>query len=128
MKPVLFLYHATYLRHLPSIFSRGLGGEVVHRNWTDSVAGVVCLAATAEVAESYAETAELADESDIDSVVLLRIDCRFLDDDKMSSDRNVLDGGDTFEYNGVIPSVALKCVTDSDDGCTDSVKLVSHFA
>ncbi len=106
------LYHATYEHLLPSIQNNGLGGDR-DTQWTDSERGVVYLAIDPYVAESYAETTEAYDESfdegDGYKIVILEIDTSHLDQSMFQIDRNVIDNeGDTVEYHGVIPALALK--------------------
>jgi len=77
--------------------------------WEDSVEGVVYMATDASIAESYAETSDIAyDRFDDVDIVIFEIDTNYLNLDKLSLDRNVLENdGSTFEYNGIIPIGAL---------------------
>jgi len=103
-----FLYHATFRPYLKSILATGLGGPG-KTNWEDSVSGVVYLATSPEVAESYAETSEMVPEEYLDEIVIIRVDTRLLDEEKISLDKNVLDNaGDTLEYEGIIPLDAME--------------------
>ena len=97
-----FLYHATYVPLLDSIRKNGLGATS-RPNWEDSHKGVVYLAKTPEVAESYAETSEAAPEEWLDQIVILKIDKSRLNPDRLFADQNVIDGHDTLEYHGIIP-------------------------
>lgn len=108
-----YLYHATYSRLLPSIFKNGLG-NTTNKAWDDSEVGVVYLAKSPDVAESYAETSEadwITDE-DIDDIVILRIPTHLLDVDKIRPDVNVRNGtNDTVVYVGhidVTPEMILR--------------------
>ena len=100
------LYHATYKQRLKNIQLKGLGAGG-RRNWPDSRPGVVYLALTPDVAESYAETA--MDDLDVDwDIIILKIDTTKLDPSKFYLDSNVQDNqGDTVEYYGVIPPQAI---------------------
>jgi hypothetical protein len=99
-----YLYHATYRPLLKSIEEHGLGGSGAVAKWEDSVRGVVYLASSPEVAESYAESSDLVPEKWLDEIVILRIPVSSLDESKLHIDRNVQDNsGDTLEYHGVIP-------------------------
>ena len=102
------LYHATYAPLVNSILKNGLGGRR-QPMWEDSVEGVVYMATDASIAESYAETSDIAyDRFDDVDIVIFEIDTNYLNLDKLSLDRNVLENdGSTFEYNGIIPIGAL---------------------
>ena len=107
------LFHATYQRHLPSIMQWGLGAapKMPNKNYDDSREGVVYLATSAQVAESYAESSDLVPEEWLDEIVILRIDTKQLDSTALLGDANVLldegEVGDTFEYHGTIPVAAI---------------------
>ena len=105
------LYHATYLPFLDSIKANGLG-TTENKMWEDSKPGVVYLANDPWVAESYAESAELADEVLLDNIIILEIDTTKLDSNKLFVDQNVLIDEDeenaTWEYHGIIPWEACK--------------------
>lgn len=104
-----FLYHATYEPYLKNIMKYGLGGAPdIKPNWGDSKQGVVYLAYDPNVAESYAETAEEIPEDYLDQIIILKIDINQLDKQKLTRDENVIDGGDTLEYHGVIPPSAIR--------------------
>ena len=96
-----FLFHATYKPLLPSIQKYGLiRGH--HKNWEDSQ-NVIYLANSQDIAVSYAETSDSVDEDWLDEIIVFKIRTKDLDLHKLKSDRNVLDGGDTFEYHADIP-------------------------
>lgn len=103
------LYHATYRPLLRSIKQNGLGGKGSERKkWSDSAQGVVYLATTPEVAESYAETSDEVSDDWLDEIVILKVRTANLDSTKFQLDRNVQDNtGDTVEYHGVIPATEL---------------------
>lgn len=99
-----WLYHATYKPLLDSIRRHGLGGSWAQAQWEDSQPGVVYLAASSDIAESYAEANDHVPEQWLDEIVVLRVDARKLDPKKLQIDRNVQDNtGETLEYHGVIP-------------------------
>ena len=103
------LYHATYRPLLKSIKLNGLGGAGSERKkWSDSKPGVVYLATSPEVAESYAESSDEVREEWLDEIVILKINTATLDQTKLMLDQNVQDNaGDTLEYHGVIPWSAI---------------------
>lgn len=103
------LYHATYRPLLRSIKANGLGGKGSERKkWEDSKPGIVYLATSPEVAESYAETSDVVNDDWLDEIVILKIRTENLDPSKFSIDRNVIDNqGDTLEYHGVIPATEI---------------------
>jgi hypothetical protein len=99
-----FLYHATYNPLIKNIEKYGLGGNPKQiKNWEDSQ-NVVYLADDPDVAESYAEEAELVDEYWLDEIVIFKININNLDSNLLKNDTNVRnDDQSTFEYHGVIP-------------------------
>jgi len=103
------LYHATYRPLLKSIRKTGLGGiGSEKKKWPDSKPGVVYLATTPNVAESYAETSDEVKEEWLDEIIILKIDSSQLDPTRLFLDNNVQDNnGDTLEYHGVIPPKAI---------------------
>lgn len=104
-----YLYHATYRPLLKSIEKHGLGGSGAVAKWEDSEPGVVYLATSPEVAESYAESSEIVPEEWLDEIVILSVPVSMLDATKLHVDRNVQDNsGDTLEYHGVIPFNGIK--------------------
>ena len=97
------LYHATYQAHLPSIMAYGLGARQL-KNWDESVDGVVCLAETAEQAESFAESSNETPSDVYDSgIVILQVDVSNL---ALLPDRNIIppeNGNITcWEYSGTL--------------------------
>jgi hypothetical protein len=127
------LYHATYAHYVRSIFENGLGAPSTSgphensetgkasetgessktcKNYPDSAPGVVYLASSPEIAESYAEAAiddenTHLPESWLDQIVILEVNIDLIDEDSLFPDRNVIDGLDTFEYHGIIPPEAI---------------------
>ena len=100
----MLLYHATYQILLPSIQKNGLGGNGASPKWEDSVAGVVYLATSPEVAESYAENSDAVPDDWLESIVVLVVDSAALETDCLRLDQNVQGNqGDTVEFHGVIP-------------------------
>ena len=105
-----YLYHATYELYLKSIMKNGLGGNNLRKNWSDSKDNTVYLSTDPNIAESFAETSELADDDFIDNndIIILQINTKFLDKNKLHLDSNISDNNDySFEYNGIIPSNAI---------------------
>ena len=108
-----FLYHATYYPLLKSIKKNGLGGNGSEKKWEDSKKGVVYLAVSKEIAESYAESSDEVSEDWLDQIVLLRINKTELDLDLLFIDKNVQDNnGDTLEYHGVIPFTKITIINE----------------
>ncbi len=104
-----FLYHATYKPLMSSIKTKGLGATG-RTNWEDSKPGVVYLACDPDVAESYAETSERVPEEWLEQIVVLKTRTSDLEQEKLFSDENVIDGQDTVEYHGVIPAKSIEVV------------------
>jgi hypothetical protein len=103
-----FLYHATYRPLLRKIKKMGLDNRNTRRNWEDSIDGIVYLALTPDIAESYAESSEVVPDDWLDEIVILKIDVSKLDANKIFKDRNVRNTDNTtFEYSGVIPPTAI---------------------
>lgn len=101
-----YLYHATYEPYVDSIMKHGLTGNSENKNWSDSNSNVVYLAITPDIAESFAETAELADD-DYD-IVILQIDAQKLNGSKLIPDQNIRSNDPnenvySYEYHGTIP-------------------------
>lgn len=97
-----FLYHATYKPYLNSIKKKGLTINN-KKNWSDS-RNVIYLAKDKDVAESYAETNDVVPEEYLDQIIILKINTKNLDKNKIDLDKNVRDNnGDTLEYKGNIP-------------------------
>ena len=104
-----YLYHATFIAFDKSIRSRGLRKNTEHKNWEDSKK-VVYLATSADIALSYAETAEdVSDEIYDSGIIIYQVEVKNLDDKKIKGDRAVRgSSGDTIEYHADIPSRHLK--------------------
>lgn len=104
-----FLYHATFQPLIQSILKYGLGGSGSEtKRYSDSQSGVVYLADSYDVAESYAEVAEDVPDEWLDQIVVFKIEVSKLDQLKLSKDKNVQDGDTTFEYSGIIPTSNLQ--------------------
>lgn len=109
MKKPSKLYHATYKPLLSSIQKEGLGGKSSNPNWPDSKPGVTYWSVDADVAASYAETAEEVDESWLDQIIVFACKIENFDMKRLFLDRNVIDNDDvTFEYHGIIPFSSLE--------------------
>ena len=107
------LYHATYKPLLSKIKEKGLDTRDSKKAWDDSTPGYVYLAKDFEVVASYAESSEQIPDEWLDQIIVLTIDAKKLDSDKLFIDQNVQDNeGDTLEYRGVIPFSAITKVTN----------------
>lgn len=106
------LYHATYLPRLEQIELEGLHGNSGNKNWDDSKPGVVYLANSRDVAESYAETSDTVDEALLGKIVVLEINTDNLDLLLLQKDPNVIDGQDTFVYHGNIAPKHISVVPE----------------
>lgn len=123
-----YLYHATYIPHLKEIVRSGYIEPGHRRNWDISSPHVVYLSRDSDDAASYAEAADAVPEEYLDSIVILKIDTKYLNFDKLDIDHNqVCDYGSDvdvedvatwidFEYRGKIPIKAVKQVIDWDSG------------
>lgn len=102
------LYHATYRPLLRNIKKEGLvPGK--RKNWDNDsqiYKNYVYLADDPYVAESHAESADLVKEEWTDDIVILQINTSLLNKEKIEEDHNNI-GGDTFQYEGIIPSSAI---------------------
>lgn len=109
-EPPDILYHATYKPLLKSIQEKGLG-NTKQTYWQDSKPGVVYLATSEEVAESYAEANEQCPEEWLDQIVVLKIKTSDLDKNALCVDQNVIldenDLPETFEYHGIITNFEI---------------------
>lgn len=107
-----FLYHATYKPLLKRIKSEGLNTKNVKQLWTDSKPGIVYLAKTKDIAESYAETNDIVPDEWLDQIVVLRINTKNLNKLNFNIDRNVINNnGDTIEYHGVISASNFEIIS-----------------
>lgn len=104
------LYHATYKPVLDSILQYGIDPKRGKKNWEDSKDDLVYLATDRDVAISYAEISEEVPEEWLDQIVVLWIDTNQLDQEKLSTDKNVIGNkGETVEYSGYIsPDCIIK--------------------
>jgi len=102
----IFLYHATYKQYLDSIKKNGLNSELSKKNWEDSKKGYIYLATSKDIAISYAESSNSVPEEWLDEIIVLKINLKNLNKEKIESDSNVIDSknkNDTLQYKGVIP-------------------------
>lgn len=98
------LYHATYKPLLSSIKKYGLDSRYGKKTYPDSKNGVVYLAISKDIAESYAEVSDEVSEEWLDQIVILKIKTKGLDYSKFKIDSNVINSeGETIEYHGSIP-------------------------
>ena len=95
------MYHATFGCYLGDITKNGLMIDSNH-NWADSK-NCIYLSDDLDVAASYCEAAEVADEIYDSGIYVIHIDISKLDSSKLTSDENVLDDDSTFEYHDNIP-------------------------
>lgn len=109
------LYHATFSKLLRKIKRCGYLGKSPYKLWSDSNNKYVYLATDPDEAYSYAETAlddcdneRLYDMLEDDDIVILEIDTRYLDKNKLFKDENVVDGETTYQYEGIINCQIMK--------------------
>jgi hypothetical protein len=112
MEDIKYLYHATYKALIDSIKEHGLDVTKGKANWDyDLPRECIYLAIDPELAESYAETAELVSDEWVNQVVILQIDVSKIRKHLIFGDLNVnLDNDEDsgcFEYYGVIPWDAI---------------------
>lgn len=109
------LYHATFSKLLRKIKKVGYLGNSPYKLWSDSDNRYVYLASDPDEAYSYAETAldeidneRLYDMLEDDEIVVLEIDTKYLDKNKLFKDKNVIDGETTYQYEGIINCQCLR--------------------
>ena len=109
------LYHATFSKLLRKIKKCGYLGNSPYKLWSDSNKKYVYLATDPDEAYSYAETAlddcdneRLYDMLEDDDIVILEIDTKYLDKNKLFKDENVVDGETTYQYEGIINCQIMK--------------------
>ena len=113
-----YFYHGTYLPYLEEIKKLGYIKPGIHKNW-DISEKFIYLTKDPDDAYDWAETAENVPEEYLDQIVVLKIDPKYLDINKLDIDHNQsYYGGDIdsdypetwvqFEYNGEIPVKAIK--------------------
>lgn len=109
------LYHATFSKLLRKIKKCGYLGNSPYKLWSDSNNKYVYLATDPDEAYSYAETAlddcdneRLYDMLEDDDIVILEIDTKYLDKNKIFRDENVVDGETTYQYKGIINCQIMK--------------------
>ena len=109
------LYHATFSKLLRKIKRCGYLGNSPYKLWSDSNNKYVYLATDPDEAYSYAETAlddcdneRLYDMLEDDDIVILEIDSKYLDKNKLFKDENVVDGETTYQYEGIINCQIMK--------------------
>ena len=119
-----YLYHATYAPYLKEIEKTGYIEPGKHSNWEISDSTVIYLSRDMDNAASYAETSEDVPEELLDEIIVLEIDPKYLDIDKLDIDHNQSYGNYDevdveepptwieFEYKGKIPVNAIKRVID----------------
>ena len=121
-----YLYHATYLPYLRDIKKSGYIKPGINKNWSISDSSFIYLSRDPDDAASFAEAAEETPEEYLDQIVILKIDPKYLDINKIDIDHNQsypYDGDidpdypETwvqFEYGGEIPVEAVVGVISYD--------------
>lgn len=114
-----YLYHATYIPYLKEIKKSGYIIPGKHKNWDISNEASIYLSRDIDDAASYAENAVNVPEEYLDQIVVLKIDPRYLDINKLDIDHNQSYSYDgdidpdypetwvQFEYGGEIPAKAI---------------------
>ena len=110
------LYHATYNKFREAILSEGLRTEM-KPNWKDMRhCGVIYLASNAEIAESFAECADVDDETMESGVCIFEVNISDIDEAMLKQDPNIILEDDeevySFIYPQNIPATALKLIND----------------
>lgn len=108
------LYYATFSKLLRKIKKCGYLGNSPYK-LSDSNNKYVYLSTDPDKAYSYAETAlddydneRLYDMLKDDDIVILEIDTKYLDKNKLFRDENVVDGETTYQYKGIINCQIMK--------------------
>ena len=106
------LYHATYKKYLPSIKKNGLVINSGNCSYEGQVGDeAVYLANDYDVAESFAESAEVDEDIMDTGIVVLEINTSLLDENKFGLDPNIiLEEGEepySFIYRDNIPVSAI---------------------
>lgn len=114
------LYHATFMKYVPSIKADGLKDIGTICNWHGCAPGVY-LAQDPDIAYSYVEVGDAAletgrlTEEDFENIVVLEIDTNqldkskiFLDPNNLSNWDNILSEDKTLIYTAPIPPYAIK--------------------
>ena len=83
-----FFYHATYKPYLKRIKETGYIKPGVVKNWGISNSKVIYLSRYLDDAISFAEEAENVPKEYLNQIVVLKIDPKFLDLDKLDIDHN----------------------------------------
>ena len=121
-----YLYHATYLPYWEQIKKSGYIKPGINKNWSISDSSFIYLSRDPDDAASFAETAEDVPEEYLDQIVVLKIDPRYLDINKLDIDHNQSYSYDgdidpdypetwvQFEYDGEIPAKAIVKVIKYD--------------
>ena len=117
-----YLYHATYAPYFKQIKKSGYIKPGINKNW--GISGeFVYLSRDPEDAASFAESVEDVPEKYLDKIVILKIDPKYLDIEKLDIDHNQSYSYDSdidledpttwvqFEYDGEIPVRAIVEVT-----------------
>ena len=110
------LYHASYNKFRNAILSEGLRTEM-KPNWKGMQhCGVIYLASDAEIAESFAECADVDDETMESGICIFEVDTSDIDETMLTPDPNIIleDGEEaySFIYPQNIPATALKLIND----------------
>lgn len=92
-----YLYHATYIPYWKQIKKLGYIKPGVNKNWDISDSSFIYLSRDPDDAASFAETAENVPEEYLDQIVVLKIDPKYLDIDKLDINHN-----QSYPYDGDI--------------------------
>lgn len=121
-----YLYHATYLSYWKQIKKLRYIKPGINKNWSISDSSFIYLSRDLDDAASFAETAEDVPEEYLNQIIILKIDPKYLDIDKLDIDHNQAypydgdvdpDYPETwidFEYRGNIPMEAIVEVIPHD--------------
>lgn len=113
-----YLYHATYAPYFKQIKKSGYIKPGINKNWGIS-GDFVYLSRDPEDAASFAESVEDVPEKYLDQIIILKIDPKYLDIEKLDIDHNQAYSYDSninledpttwvqFEYDGEIPVSAI---------------------
>lgn len=108
------LYHASYNKFRNAILSEGLQIGM-KPNWKDMQhCGVIYLTSNAEIAESFAECADVDDETIESGICIFELDTSDIDKTMLKPDPNIILEDDeepySFIYPQNIPATALKLI------------------
>lgn len=127
------LYYATFSKLLRKIKKCGYLGNSPYKSWSDSNNKYVYLSTDPDKAYSYAETTlddcnneRLYDMLEDDDIVILEIDTKYLDKNKLFRDENVVDGETTYQYKGIINCQIMKIYKPTLDESVENVYILKN--